>query len=189
MRGAAMRHLIAVDPSIVSAGVAYFYLGVLQKVWTVIPKDTGTPDNTGARIRDIGSEIVRVVEPQLYLVRDLVHLITEWPEIYREKPGRRNDRNDLPGLAGVGSWVAGKLDCSFETVLPKEWCAQIPKSTLVSKRFDNTRSRRIADRLDPEELAVYRTASTHDGIDAIGIGLHSLNRGIIDRRRVFYGAT
>ncbi len=185
---------LAIDPSISACGVALFEDERLTHAAT-IEHDT-TKDSIGARCASMGQLVLgwlaRVRAPQPERV------VAEWPRIRRESGKTRNDRNDLPGLAGVASYIAGALavsasisggSCEFVSYFPGDWTAQVSKSLLVGERFTNARALRIASRLDSEELLVYQGVPTHDAIDAIGIGLHDLGRGIMHRHRVFHGAS
>lgn len=98
-------------------------------------------------------------------------LAIEVPQVY---PGiRKEDPNDLINLAISAGIAIGSCQWRLVTrYLPCQWKGQTPKAI---------HNRRTLKKLTPEERAVYDACTVpagrkHNIIDAIGIGLHHLNR-------------
>lgn len=175
-----MSTLLALDPSIRSAGVAIFHVGECV---------------AAARIQVAASK-VPPAERCLAMVRQIVAwcapwrisaVVTEWPQIYRASKSE-GDPNDLTGLAGVGMGVIGRLSehvpFSVKSPTPAEWAGALPKSTRGDP-WASARGLRIAKRLSATERA--RVPDSHDALDAVGLGLWACGR--FERIRVFPGAT
>lgn len=182
---------LAVDPSIRSAGVAVFRGGCLAGAGTV-KLDQGDIDDPAQRCLCMAQAIVRWAISHEVSPRALV---LEWPQVYRAAKSK-GDPNDLIGLSGVGMAVAGILSMGMlqrEQVLevvaftPAEWCGQLPKTTRKSGFATSPKTLRIRSRLTPDELEAIAGIASHDAMDAIGLGLHALDRMV--PRRVFPGAT
>lgn len=188
-----MKTLLALDPSIRSAGVAIFHMGILTGVTTIT--DSGDKkDPVERKLERMAGGILAWLQKTK---NQPTAIIGEWPQVYREGIGT-NDRNQLLPLAGLCGYLAGCLavgasitggSCPLTLVTPKEWTGQIPKLEAKSRMFISARARRIEARLDEWELGIYKKAPSHDAIDAVGIGLHALDRGIMKPHRKFYGAT
>lgn len=179
--------LLALDPSISSAGAALFRSGELISAKRIQRKRDGA--DIGQRCLAMAQDIaawahdVRA-DPRCYAF--------EWPQIYTAVKSE-GDPNDLIGLAGVGSALAGILWASaaarnivieLATPTPAEWAGQLPKSK-TGDPWASPRGARIASRLSPHERA--RVPAQHDILDAVAIGLWALGR--FDRIRVLPGAT
>lgn len=174
--------LLAIDPSIRSSGVALFEGGCLRASNVI---KLSTRGDAGARCMRMANEIlIWTASHELECPRTLV---LEWPQIYRSVKSK-GDPNDLIGLAGVSMAVAGLLHYSLmsndekvleiKTFKPSEWIGQTPKSARVE---------RLRGRFSEKELHIFNsTRSSHDAVDAMGIGMFSLGR--FDRRRIFSGA-
>ena len=181
-----MTVLIAIDPSTTCTGLAVFRNRVLVETWaTKLPKDA--PDDPAEAAR----AMVWMVASALGSPRDVSHVVIEWPEVYR---GSSVDANDLFVVAAVGLGIATHcMESTLTKYKPKEWTGQIPKTTdgKLRKRdlFTNARAKRVIARLDEAELRVFHQIETYDELDAVGIGLHAIGRGIIQRHRVYPGAT
>jgi hypothetical protein len=181
--------LVALDPSIGSAGVAVFRGGALVAVRRVtIPTSDAC---LGARCLRMAQEVAAWTADMGVRPRVFAH---EWPQVYR--PGKGSgDPNDLPPMAGVSGALAGIYalgmaghDVALEVVsyTPQEWCAGT-KKLLRGDVKASSRAIRIESRLEGDELPVWRGTRYHDEIDAIGIGLKALGR--FEARRVYPGAT
>lgn len=176
--------LLAVDPSIVSPGVALFRDGVLHAV---------------ARIRVPHFPRLNVAERSLATADAIAEICTswggqpntvafEWPQIYTAAKSK-GDPNDLIAMAAVDGALTAVLHlaCIMRGVQlrvlcykPAEWIGQLPKATR-GKASASPRAQRIYSRLTPAELAL--VPDQHDAIDSVGIGLHALGR--LGVRRVY----
>lgn len=163
-----MSALLAVDPSIRSAGVALFLEGRLWQAATI--KRSGTDDDLVERCRAMARRVFEWADGSR-----VDELALEWPQIYRATRSK-GDPNDLPALAGVCAAVAALYTLvPVRSYTPAEWAGQLPKSTLKRDTLTSPRTLRIASRLTPKECAILKGAG-HDAIDAVGIGLHHLGR-------------
>lgn len=166
--------LVAVDPSIVSCGLAIFDdQDELVEAYRVKSTLKATA-NIGARVWDMAFIVGSHVPESEY---GFVDVVTEWPQIYRAQHAK-GDPNDLPGVAAVGLAVAAYLRArSCFAYTPKEWAGNVPKATRGDCKA-SPRAHRIAKRLSESELKVWNALkkSDHDAIDAIGIGLYHLGR-------------
>lgn len=181
--------LIALDPSILKCGVAAFRDGKLIRSDQISTKSIkGDPRSYMERARAIGMLVL--VWCDEYKITPRV-LAAEWPHIRRESKAL-GDPNKIVPLAGVCSYVSGALDIlllqqsialEIRAYLPSEWTAT-PKNKRKPK--DSPRARRIHKQLSVAELPVWDRATSHDEIDAIGIGLHALGR--LTGKRVYPGA-
>lgn len=178
--------LLAVDPSIRSAGVALFRGGSLIRADTLKVHTEGTIGERCLRAAQIiaGWVVANDARPKV--------LAVEWPQWY---PAARSkvDPNDLAGLAGVCGALAGILamgaaaqDHGLQVVsyTPAEWAGQTPKSK-TGNPWRSPRGQRIRSRLTEDELEA--VPPKHDAVDAVGIGLYHL--GKFERVRIFPGAT
>lgn len=184
--------LLAIDPSTTCTGLAVFRGGKLWGTRAVFPRKD-RPDDVGARAREMVWGVINALDFGIppSTVR-AVH--SEWPQIYRASRSK-GDPNDLPAIAGIAVGIAAAcMSAEFRTWTPQEWAGQIPKESergklLKRDLFTNARAEHIASRLSVEELNVFGAIDTYDELDAIGIGLHALGRGITKRHRVMKGAT
>lgn len=173
---APLAYLLAVDPSIVSPGVALFRDGALiaaarirvrPAAYNVAERALVAADAIAAWCNAMGGQPDTVA--------------FEWPQIYTANKSK-GDPNDLIAMAAVdGALIAVlHLACimrgstlTVRCYKPAEWIGQLPKATR-GKASASPRAVRIASRLTPEELA--QVPDQHDAIDAVGIGLHCLGR-------------
>lgn len=175
-----MNALVALDPSIRAAGLALFVDGRLKQAVAINSSSSGTPAQKAAAI---GRLLVDQIERWLGMSMCGAELATEWPQVYRatKSPG---DPNDLIGMAGVVGYVIGAAaPRAARAFLPGEWC-KLPKSRSHKEAFTSVRGLRIMSRLD--ELERSAVPRSHDAVDAVGIGLHALER--LQRGRLFAGA-
>lgn len=177
--------LLAVDPSTTCTGLALFRNGVLSWVGH-------------AKWRGEAPLALRCLQMVTYSVSLLPFMprevALEWPQVYTPDKSQ-GDPNDLPGIAAVGVGICAALPVRPMVVAhytPGEWTCQVKKTVggRLSSKTAKTSPRALVlrDRLLPEEVAVWDRAKTHDEIDAVGIGLHHLRRGIAHRQRVYPGA-
>lgn len=174
-----MGDLLAVDPSIVSPGVALFRDGVLIAAARLrLAVNTWGALNTAERALAAADAIAAWCtsaggQPST--------VAFEWPQIYTAAKSK-GDPNDLIAMAAVDGALTAVLHlaCIMRgvqlTVLcykPAEWIGQLPKATR-GKASASPRAQRIYSRLSAAELAL--VPDQHDAIDAVGIGLHSLSR-------------
>lgn len=171
-----MNVLVAVDPSILSCGVAVFVDGELLGAESV--KAFARPDdNLAARSLAMARQVWHRVREAI--PTQPVRVATEWPQVYRAQRAA-GDPNALPTMAAVGTAVAALLQATeVLCCTPAEWAGQVPKATKGDCK-DSPRARRIRSRLlaSTAEIAAWEALrrSDHDAIDAIGIGLHFLGR-------------
>ncbi len=172
-----MSVLLALDPSMNSAGVALFRDGVLRACARVKSTANSTND-PGQRWVTMAREIVHWSRGDVDRPGGTPSVfVFERPQVYRAGRGGKNP-NDLFGLAGVAGAVAALLahDAHIEirTYTPAEWIGQIPKTKTVAGALTSVRARRILGPLSLAEHAL--VPAQHDAVDAVGIGLHSLGR-------------
>ncbi len=110
--------------------------------------------------------------------RGVVRLTIEYPQIYPAGK-QKGDPNDLLPLVGVAMCLAGRLDIPVQSFKPREWIGQVPK-TETGDPWQSARGQLIWRNLEPAERAA--VVPSHDAVDSVGIGLHSLGRL---RRRVY----
>lgn len=175
-----MSTLLALDPGIRYPAVALFADGELVFASRVKLPGKLTKLQMGERVRQIGNLIyVHVAQ----YVTSVDHLVYECPQIYSRRKSK-GDPNDLIPLALVCGLVSGRFPAATVTALkPREWCGQLPKSTVASEVWTSARGELVARRLNAAERA--SVVSSHDAIDATGIGLFHLDRLY---RRVLPGA-
>lgn len=180
--------LLAFDPGALHPAAALFRAGVLRcaervkidSAWADLPVVDRCVRIAGNAVR---WAIALDASPRV--------LVCEHPQVYRQSKSK-GDPNDLlllatinGALAGVLSYAAAGRDLGV-TILsptPREWVGQLPKST-TGDPWQSQRGVRIASRLSAAEREVCE--SSHDAIDACGLGLWALGR--LDRVRVFPGA-
>lgn len=169
-----MTSLVALDPSINSAGVAFFRDGVLWRCDRVTGKDYADVEDLGQRWNLVANRIAW----QLRGIATCDVIVYERPQVYR---GDRSegDPNDLIGLAAIGASVAMALVSSgaareVRTFTPAEWAKQTKKSKRASEAKTSARGLYVMSRLSKEEALL--VPDQHDVIDAIGIGLHAEGR-------------
>ncbi len=180
--------LLAVDPGLRNPAAAFFRAGRLVAASRVQVPAALAKLEIGERSLAVARLIATWFAEQLPLNSWPVDLriAYEHPQVY-QRPKSKGDPNDLLPLAGVGMCVVGLLGAVVVEVhspTPAEWIGQIPKST-TGDPWESARGKKIGRRLDDVERAAVVTS--HDAIDAAGIGLHVLGR--LDRIRNFLGAT
>lgn len=114
-------------------------------------------------------------------------LAFECPQWY-QRAKSKGDPNDLVGVAGVAANVCGLLKPRvIFSPAPAEWIGQLSKvcpscrgkakkacKECRGSAWETPRGRRIRSRLSPTELSL--VPDQNDAIDAVGVGLHCLNR-------------
>lgn len=164
--------LVALDPSIVSPGVAVFRDGVLYANCVLkIPADTKL--NHAERCSVAAGAIVTWLGNNQISAR---YIAFEWPQIYQ---------TDTPAVSNAVLYMIG-VDMAVTTALvacsgiervysylPAEIWNNLPKCKTGSS-FTSPRGVRVASRLSNAERVV--AVDQHDAVDAIGIGLHTLGR-------------
>lgn len=98
----------------------------------------------------------------------------EWPQIY---PGRKTPPKDLLHLTGVLGAVAMAMPnavSDWTPYAPREWKGQVPKA-VDHARTVSVLSRLERDLLNDSLKGIPRSLS-HNTLDAVGIGLHHLER-------------
>lgn len=163
--------LVALDPSIVSPGVAVFRDGGLYACCRLqIP---ASKDNHATRCIVATTRIIQWLDNQHANPRAVAY---EWPQIYsHDSPAVANAVLYMIGvdLALTAGLSARAALLGVHSYLPAEVWGSLPKSKTGSA-FESPRGRRIASRLTAAEFAM--VPDQHDAIDAVGIGLHALGR-------------
>ena len=180
--------LIAFDPGVDHPACALFRSGVLrcaERVRVDAPPDLPQVDRC-VRVA------IAAARWAIALDANPRYLIVEWPQVYTRGKSK-GDPNDLLLLAGIDAAFAAIMSAAvsardvalvLRSPKPAEWAGQLPKTT-KGNPWDSVRARRIRSRLSEEELL--NVESSHDAIDAVGIGLHALGR--FERHVVFDGVT
>lgn len=169
--------LLAFDPSTSSAGAALFRSGKLRAAKRITMRGEAD-EGDGARWLRMAR---RVVEWVVDLGAEPRTLAWEVPQFYgvgtSEVPPQK-----LAALIGVGGSLQGLLQAlvaqrniilDIRTFLPAEWANGTSKET-EGDPWVSSRGVRVAKRLSPEERVV--VPDSHDAIDAVAIGLHTLGR-------------
>jgi hypothetical protein len=104
-------------------------------------------------------------------VERAVSVVIEIPQIYPQHPVPPNDLITLAFLAGR---YVGRATCEVSTVFPHQWKGNLSKENCAA---------RVRFRLSPEEKEVVDVLDIpakqlHNVMDAIGIGLFALGRGV-----------
>lgn len=181
--------LLAVDPSVRSPGAALFEnKRLIACTRLVLERDESA--SQGQHWMDVAQTLRRWARAQH--LGPIDELVFERPQIYTWAKSK-GDPNDLIGLAGVGSALAGLLTPSLITTpKPDEWAGQVSKVCPVCKgkakrkcktcegsAFRTPRGQRIMSRLDAAERAL--VPDQHDALDAVGIGLFAVGRYGVQR--------
>lgn len=172
--------LLSVDPDVTSPGLALFVDGLLVRAGRI-----------RARGDDTGRHVSLVATADVWAWPCLVdRVVIEWPKIYRAGRGGAADPNDLIELAAAAIAVA----CAFpnarhERMHARDWKGTLPKPETAADPY--LVEDRVWERLSPVERVVWgrdveplAPTPRLEVTDAVGIGLHSLGRGILSKRRV-----
>lgn len=169
-----MRHVLALDPSVRSPGLALFADGQLTRACNLPIKRSSTATQNDSQLGP--SEFARWHHVARYIIdtmpTDIHTVVFELPQIYTWGKGK-GDPNQLLALAGVGAIVAAHYNTFTLSPRPAEWIGQVPKSTKGSA-LTSPRALKILSRLSTEERAL--VPDQHDAIDAVGLGLWALGR-------------
>lgn len=180
--------LLAFDPGAEHPACALFRGGLLvaaERVrldpeWAELP-----PVSRAVRVAEacVRWGIGREAEPRV--------LVCEHPQVYRAGKSK-GDPADLILLSAINGAVAGILSLALaardvglviHSPTPGEWAGQLPKST-TGDAWASPRGQRVRSHLSEAEVLLVQ--STHDAIDAAGLGLWALGR--LAPVRVFPGA-
>lgn len=181
--------ILTLDPAAGgTSAIARWSAGVLAEVKLVRGVSAMPGESPGSRCH---RTVARIHEELVSWHRRQVAasiLVWEWPHVYQRERSHA-DPADLLALAAVGGAVAAAaaslwLGLVVMTVEPGEWSGQVPKSK-TGDPWASPRGRRIHERLTPAERDL--VPRSHDALDAVGIGLHTLGR--FAPRRVFPGAS
>lgn len=158
--------LLALDPSIRSCGIALFNN---EKELTLSERviNYDLKNSIPRRVMTMGNQIVYKVQRI-----GIQEFVSEWPQIYQSVKAK-GDPNDLIAMAAVVAAVGAGLKLIPTTYLPYEWCGRLPKAIKGDVK-QSVRAQRILSKLTVDEQKC--VVSSHDAIDAIGIGLHYFNR-------------
>lgn len=164
--------LVALDPSIVSPGVAVFRNSILYANCVLkVPADTKL--NHAERCSIASGAIVTWLGNNQVSTRSIAF---EWPQIYlSDTPAVSNAvlymiGVDMALVATLNAWSRMERVYSY---LPAEVWHTLPKCKTRSA-FASPRGKRVASRLSAAERAI--AVDQHDAVDAVGIGLHALGR-------------
>ena len=158
-----------VDPGLRHCGVALFDKGDLYSAFLV-----RNPIESG-RGYEVSASMGNAVVSSMHGYGESV--IVEFPRIYPSAAQQKGDLNDLLDLAAVGGAIASRR--VTETVFPSDWKGNVPKEVMTE---------RIRRALTDEERARIEKCPAslmHNVLDAVGIGLHKLNR--INRKVIHNG--
>lgn len=171
--------LLAMDPGLISCGVALFEGTTLTAAGVVKYKAP-----KGADVLDRVLGVARGVRNwTLSQGGKIDALAAEWPPVYAPGKETKGGPKAVIPLAGVCGAVAALLEPeSVTSYLPAEWAGQVRKAETVKGAKTSPRAKKIVRRLSADEMAVWSTVKYHDTIDAIGIGLRHVGR--FDRIRV-----
>ncbi len=167
--------LLAIDPSVVSLGAAFFVDGELRAAWlTKGPLPTASPpaERCGAMARALWGEARQI----MYGAPGIAgsgpdQLVIEWPVVRAAGRGA-GDNSDLLLVSGVASAVATLANPSTRVHCPKpeEWKGQCQKDVIVT---------RVMARLsEAEKGSVHHCAPSllHNVLEAVGLGLVAVGR-------------
>lgn len=161
--------LLAVDPGIRACGAALFLRSTLVNA-ALVRSSASVEDSAPLRCAGVANAVRR----WSWTYVDL--LIVEWPQVYRAGRVKRGaDSNDLLLVSGVCAALATVYrHVPTRAVLPREWKGTLPKEVACE---------RVIGRLSPDERAVVDVlrlpkSSVNHVLDAVGIGLHILGRGL-----------
>lgn len=184
-----MSDLVAIDPSIVSPGVAVYRDSILFA--NAVLKVPAQAVNDGTRAQIAADAIIAWLHKYDLQPHAIAY---EWPQIYQEDtPAIANAVISMAAVDAavttalmMGAMLRGAGDFQIYSYKPAEVWGQLPKSKKGSYYGNelNTgcpRGLRIKSRLSAIEFA--RCVDQHDAGDSVGIGLHALNR--LGLRRVF----
>jgi hypothetical protein len=156
--------VITIDPGVRGAGVAVWEDNKLVLACYVKSTKSG-------RGYAVAEELAYNVDLAVKDFRAKI-IVCEYPRFYGSTH-QQGDPNDLIDVAVAGSAICARLDSlssHIESVFPSDWKGQVPKQKMLV---------RIWEALTEEERAVVQKTNksdTEDILDAIGIGLHKLNR-------------
>lgn len=179
--------LLALDPSIVSCGVALFRDERLCAATTIKQAKGRTKDPAIARCLEMSLLVAEWALDLIAWDAYALEMCTEWPVIYPPGKGKPAPSRSLPGLSGVATGVAALLSRAHPTLTtsghtPKDWSMgtkkEGPSGTLKDWR-KSTRYHRVRKRFASSsvEFSIWQAqVKTHDAMDAVGIGLYHLGR-------------
>ena len=163
--------LLAVDPGIRACGIAMFVGGTLQDA-DLVKSAAPVGDPTPTRCAAMAEAVLERAWGWWYVES----LVVEWPQVYRAGRAKRGaDPNDLLLLAGVcGALATTSKVNALAAFLPREWKGTLSKEIACA---------RVLARLSAEERGVVDLlglpkSSIHHVLDAVGIGLHAVGRGL-----------
>ena len=178
-----MNNLLAIDPGLNHAGVAYFVDDVLQRAWTINPRDQPA-DASGWVI--IAEQIEEAIYPRSL---GLYSIAYEMPQFL---PGwQKGDQNAILQVAGAAGAIVQMLSrfCVSGVfpiaVRPSEWTKGRPKMVnhlRMWNRLSELEAKNLSGSLGIEPgvlLACIRNKDEADlehALDAVCIGLKVLDR-------------
>lgn len=173
------KNVIALDPSLTKTGIAVFKGEKLIEAGHIKPPKEAKNFPLPYRLATIADEICHA-----FLDSESKHFACalEYPQIYTASKAK-GDPNKLAMLCALCGAVSSLLivsgACQVLYYKPAQWAGQVPKFEKGNTK-KSPRAQRIYARLSDKERVIFDGLknSDHDAIDAIGIGMHYLGRGI-----------
>lgn len=166
-----MSTLLAIDPSIVTSGVAVFRSGLLTYC-TLADCRFLRADSLYSRVAAMADEIWYVAG-----MYGATEVVCELPQIYTASTSKKNDTALIPIFLLTGFLMCcadGTPVSDFKTVQPRQWKGQQPKE-VTRHRVLQRLSQAEKEALDLGLIRVPKSLQ-HNVFDAVGIGLHSVGR-------------
>ena len=190
MNDFACGELLALDPGLNKPGVALFRGGKLVAAERVKIDPEYKDMPFAERCGRVAADILRWGAGHDMNPRTFAY---ELPQFYDSRKRKtKGDPNDLRCLIAIAHDVAGALRLlqlargvsltvlAFE---PSQWTGNVPKAT-TGDPWSSPRGQRVGSRLSHDEAQA--VVSSHDAIDAVGVGLFAMGR--LDLMRVLPGA-
>jgi hypothetical protein len=157
--------LLAIDPGKHHAGAALFdERGRLFRV----AKLKARSKNPAQACKDLGDEAIRLVG-----LIPVDKIVCEKPSFWRSG-GMRGDPNDILDLMATNGAIFDAVPADEREYVPvTSWKGQVPKP---KKGQEYIVERRVRKRLSEPEAALLGEKPDHNVVDAIGIGLWTLQR-------------
>lgn len=157
--------LLGIDPGLRYCGLGLFEDGELRRGWLAINPEMWQRGPT------CWSTMADAVEAELRAmdVFNTVHAVAvEIPQVYQTKY-QKGDQDDIVQLAATVGAIVSRIPAKHKIgFFPRQWKGQVPKGI---------HNNRILSRLSQEEferIECPRVALRHNVIDAVGLGVYTL---------------